>query len=231
MLTPEEETKAAETSTPLEKGVSGVQTGAGDVIDSFLTPLGIATLGAGGLPKVAQRLIAGTFAAQMATQLPGQYSELKKAVKEGDVEKSSRLATELLGSAAMTGMAGKHALSRGATVPGNNQAGTIHDAGSDGRTCGDARRPLYRPNYSRRRRCCRARRRKQQKYNQQRRFKMPAVSKKQQKFMALCAHNPGAAQGKCPSHKVSEEFSHKPAGGYGKKEKIRRPGHNLNHMR
>lgn len=46
---------------------------------------------------------------------------------------------------------------------------------------------------------------------------MPAESPKQQKFMAMCAHNPKHAKGKCPSHKVSEEFSHKPAGGYGKK--------------
>ncbi len=35
-----------------------------------------------------------------------------------------------------------------------------------------------------------------------------------QKFMAICAHNPGAARGKCPSHDVAAEFSHKPAGGY-----------------
>lgn len=37
---------------------------------------------------------------------------------------------------------------------------------------------------------------------------MPAVSKKQQRFMAMCAHNPGAAKGRCPSKKVSQEFSH-----------------------
>ena len=43
---------------------------------------------------------------------------------------------------------------------------------------------------------------------------MPAVSSKQQKFMAICSHSPGAAKGSCPSHKVAEEFSHKPAGGY-----------------
>jgi hypothetical protein len=37
----------------------------------------------------------------------------------------------------------------------------------------------------------------------------PAVSAKQQRFMGMCAHNPGKASGKCPSHKVAEEFSHK----------------------
>ena len=37
----------------------------------------------------------------------------------------------------------------------------------------------------------------------------PAVSDKQQRFMAMCARSPGKARGKCPSQSVSEEFSHK----------------------
>lgn len=43
---------------------------------------------------------------------------------------------------------------------------------------------------------------------------MPATSKRQQRFMAICAHNPGKARGKCPSKKVAKEFSHKPKGGF-----------------
>ncbi len=43
---------------------------------------------------------------------------------------------------------------------------------------------------------------------------MPAKSRKMQQFMGICAHHPSAARGKCPSHAVAEEFSHKPAGGY-----------------
>lgn len=39
---------------------------------------------------------------------------------------------------------------------------------------------------------------------------MPAESDAQQRFMGLCAHNPQHAKGECPSHKVAEEFSHKP---------------------
>lgn len=39
---------------------------------------------------------------------------------------------------------------------------------------------------------------------------MPAVSKRQQRFMAMCAHTPGKAHGKCPPKKVAKEFSHKP---------------------
>jgi len=37
----------------------------------------------------------------------------------------------------------------------------------------------------------------------------PAVSDKQQRFMGMCAHNPGKAHGKCPSKEVAREFSHK----------------------
>ncbi len=37
---------------------------------------------------------------------------------------------------------------------------------------------------------------------------MPAKTKKQQKFMAICAHEPQHAKGKCPSHKVAREFSY-----------------------
>ena len=51
----------------------------------------------------------------------------------------------------------------------------------------------------------------------------PATSDRQQKFMAICSHNPKHAKGKCPSHKVSEEFSHKPKGGYRKKRTVPRP--------
>ncbi len=36
---------------------------------------------------------------------------------------------------------------------------------------------------------------------------MPAKSKKQQQFMAMCAHNPEDARKDCPPKKVAEEFS------------------------
>lgn len=37
---------------------------------------------------------------------------------------------------------------------------------------------------------------------------MPAKSRKQQRFMAMCLHSPKHAKGKCPSKTVSKEFSH-----------------------
>ncbi len=39
---------------------------------------------------------------------------------------------------------------------------------------------------------------------------MPAKSEKQRRFMAMCAHSPGKARGKCPPRKVAREFSHAP---------------------
>jgi hypothetical protein len=39
---------------------------------------------------------------------------------------------------------------------------------------------------------------------------MPAVSKKQQRFMALCSHHPEKAKGKCPPKKVAKEFPRAP---------------------
>ncbi len=36
---------------------------------------------------------------------------------------------------------------------------------------------------------------------------MPAKSKKQQQFMAICAHNPEKARKECPPKDVAEEFA------------------------
>lgn len=53
---------------------------------------------------------------------------------------------------------------------------------------------------------------------------MPAVSRKQQRFMAICAHSPSKAKGKCPSKKVAREFSHGP------KKKSRPFAHRYRHF-
>ncbi len=37
---------------------------------------------------------------------------------------------------------------------------------------------------------------------------MPAKTKRQQRFMAMCSHSPGKAKGKCPPKKVAQEFSY-----------------------
>ena len=37
---------------------------------------------------------------------------------------------------------------------------------------------------------------------------MPATTRKQQRFMAMCATNPGKAIRKCPTKAVAREFMH-----------------------
>jgi len=37
---------------------------------------------------------------------------------------------------------------------------------------------------------------------------MPAKSKKQARFMRMCAHQPKHAKGKCPSKSLPREFMH-----------------------
>lgn len=53
------------------------------------------------------------------------------------------------------------------------------------------------------------------------------VNEKQRRFMAICAHEPGKARGKCPPHDVAQKMSHKPKGGYEaqrKRERKRKRG-------
>jgi hypothetical protein len=37
---------------------------------------------------------------------------------------------------------------------------------------------------------------------------MPAKTRKQQQFMAICSHSPEKAKGKCPPKAVAQEFSY-----------------------
>lgn len=48
---------------------------------------------------------------------------------------------------------------------------------------------------------------------------MPAKTKRQQKFMGICSHNPEKARGECPPKDVAREFAHKPKAGYRKKKR------------
>ena len=41
---------------------------------------------------------------------------------------------------------------------------------------------------------------------------MPAKSNAQQRFMAMCLHNPGKVKGSCPPKKVAKEFATKAKG-------------------
>jgi hypothetical protein len=97
-------------------GVAGnVAEGVVDVATSFLTPIGIATLGIGGLPKAAQKALSLAFAAQMASQTPDIAKELGqemgKPEGERDTGKIAGLLTKFAGTSAFAGLAAAHGLS------------------------------------------------------------------------------------------------------------------------
>ncbi len=95
------------TAAQVAAGLANV--GAG-VAEGLLTPLGVATLGAGALPAVGQRLVAGAFAADMGRHLPEMAAQAADALEGGPVQRKVEAVGNLLATAGMAGIAGKHAL-------------------------------------------------------------------------------------------------------------------------
>lgn len=89
--------------------ISGAVEGAGDLAESFTSPLGIATLVARA-PAGLQRLISAAFAAQSGKDAATDMQPLADAIQNGDWETASRLAVGKLGGAAIAATAGTHAL-------------------------------------------------------------------------------------------------------------------------
>lgn len=83
------------TPTGVEKVAAGTQQAVVHALDFFTSPVGVATLGAGALPQIAQKVIAGAFTVSMAKELPNQIVELSEAVKTNDTERIARAATSL----------------------------------------------------------------------------------------------------------------------------------------
>jgi hypothetical protein len=52
---------------------------------------------------------------------------------------------------------------------------------------------------------------------------MPAVSKAQQRFMGMCAHNPKHANGDCPDKETSREFARTSRKGLPERKTRRKP--------
>lgn len=52
---------------------------------------------------------------------------------------------------------------------------------------------------------------------------MPAVSRSQQRFMAMCKHSPKHAQGECPDEKTAGEFARTPHKGLPERKGRRKP--------
>lgn len=51
---------------------------------------------------------------------------------------------------------------------------------------------------------------------------MPSVSKRQQRFMAMCEHSPKHARGECPDQETAREFARTPRKGLPERKSGRR---------
>lgn len=92
------------------KIIAGGLRAAANLGDFFLTPLGAATLGTGGLPVAAQRAIAGLFWGDMARHAPEQYAALKDAVKRDDLQGVTEHGLGALATLVFTSALAKHAV-------------------------------------------------------------------------------------------------------------------------
>lgn len=80
----------------------------------FTSPIGVATLGIGALPRAAQKIIAGLFATQMAASVPEIARELGNELGKPESERDQFKVAELITTGATTAglatLTGKHAL-------------------------------------------------------------------------------------------------------------------------
>src|SRR5947209_8098244 len=93
---------------------AGVEHAAADTANFFTSPLGIATLGLGALPKAIQRLTALAFAGTMAKDVPEIAkqlgTELGKPEDQRDYQKISELTANAAANTAFAGLGVKHGL-------------------------------------------------------------------------------------------------------------------------
>lgn len=75
------------------KVLAGAQQGVASAVNFFTSPLGIATLGLGTLPKAAQQAVSVAFLGDMVRQTPEIYSGLVDAVGRGDLEGAAKWTT------------------------------------------------------------------------------------------------------------------------------------------
>lgn len=117
-----QEEMAANLPTPGkgEKVLAGTVASVEDTARFFTSPLGIATLGIGALPKLAQRTIALAFAAQMGKETPEIArqlgDELGKPDNERDYQKIGNLVTTAVINTAFTAAGAMHGLAPEAPV-------------------------------------------------------------------------------------------------------------------
>jgi len=105
----------AEPSQPPNKVLAGTVKGVENLVRGFTSPVGIATLGIGALPRTVQKAVALAFAGQMVAQTPEVARELGtefgKPEEQRDTQKISQLITEAAGNTAFATLAAKHGVS------------------------------------------------------------------------------------------------------------------------
>lgn len=114
-----------------EKVAMGVGDTGDDLVNFMTSPAGVASLGIGLLPKIAQRVIAAGFATKMASQLPDRYQAIKSELAKPEPDRDYRkIGEQASGAVADLGFAAAGAV--GATkgialdVPAINRALTEH---------------------------------------------------------------------------------------------------------
>lgn len=108
------------TPTTTEKAFAGANNAVTTSLDFFTSPLGVATLGTGGLPKMTQRAIAAAFALDMGRQVPhiatALGEELAKPEGQRDTEKISNLITSGMLTTGFTVASALHGIGPGKAV-------------------------------------------------------------------------------------------------------------------
>lgn len=99
----------SEASTALKVG-AGAANAVFRLAEFFTSPLGIATLGLGALPKAAQQAVAGVFAVDMARHTPEIVRQFDAAHERGDTQAKTEYALSGALNTLFTVKAGKHAL-------------------------------------------------------------------------------------------------------------------------
>lgn len=98
--------------TKAQRYGQGAAQGVTNLAEGFSSPIGIATLGMGALPRVVQRAISIGFATQLFSQVPEVYKQLdeefKKPPEQRDEKKIGTLITQGVGALGMGTMATAH---------------------------------------------------------------------------------------------------------------------------
>lgn len=95
------------------KGIEDFMLGQGKF---FATPVGILTLGVGGLSATVQKVVAGAFVGQMAASLPQDYKALQEAAESGDVRKATEIIATGATKLGLIGAVGAKAFSKEAAI-------------------------------------------------------------------------------------------------------------------